>query len=87
MTKTAHCSCGALRVEVSADPDAVVACAIAASVNGEPVRCSALVPTSRRKMFAPKDRPKSMSVMGRRGESSECIFARPAERRCSGKPT
>ena len=26
MTRTAHCSCGALRVEVSADPDAVVAC-------------------------------------------------------------
>jgi len=26
MTKTAHCSCGALRAETSADPDAVVAC-------------------------------------------------------------
>jgi hypothetical protein len=26
MTRTAHCCCGALRVEVSADPDAVVAC-------------------------------------------------------------
>ena len=26
MTRTAHCSCGALRVEVSADSDAVVAC-------------------------------------------------------------
>ena len=26
MTRTAHCSCGVLRVEVSADPDAVVAC-------------------------------------------------------------
>src|SRR5215469_12391782 len=26
MTRTAHCSCGALRVEISADPDAVVAC-------------------------------------------------------------
>ena len=26
MTRTAHCSCGALRVEASADPDAVVAC-------------------------------------------------------------
>ena len=26
MTRTAHCSCGALRVEVSADPDAIVAC-------------------------------------------------------------
>ena len=26
MTRTAHCSCGALRIEVSADPDAVVAC-------------------------------------------------------------
>ena len=26
MARTAHCSCGALRVEVSADPDAVVAC-------------------------------------------------------------
>ena len=26
MTRTAHCSCGALRVEASADPDAVGAC-------------------------------------------------------------
>jgi hypothetical protein len=26
MTGTAHCCCGALRVEVSADPDAVAAC-------------------------------------------------------------
>jgi hypothetical protein len=26
MTRTAHCACGALRIEVSADPDAVVAC-------------------------------------------------------------
>jgi hypothetical protein len=26
MTRTAHCSCGALRVEVSGEPDAVVAC-------------------------------------------------------------
>jgi len=26
MTRTAHCSCGALRVEVSADPDAVGTC-------------------------------------------------------------
>src|SRR5215831_14128495 len=26
MTRTAHCSCSALRVEVSAEPDAVVAC-------------------------------------------------------------
>ena len=26
MTRTAHCSCGALRVEVSADPDAVGVC-------------------------------------------------------------
>ena len=26
MTRTAHCSCGALRVEASGDPDAVVAC-------------------------------------------------------------
>ena len=26
MTRTARCSCGSLRVEVSADPDAVVAC-------------------------------------------------------------
>jgi hypothetical protein len=26
MTRNAHCSCGALRVEVSGEPDAVVAC-------------------------------------------------------------
>ena len=26
MTRTAHCSCGALRVEVSADPDVVGVC-------------------------------------------------------------
>jgi hypothetical protein len=26
MTRTAHCSCGALRVEVAGEPDAVVAC-------------------------------------------------------------
>jgi len=26
MTRTAHCCCGALRVEASADPDAVAAC-------------------------------------------------------------
>ena len=26
MTRTAHCSCGTLRVEVSGEPDAVVAC-------------------------------------------------------------
>ena len=26
MTRTAHCSCGALRVEVSHEPDAVVSC-------------------------------------------------------------
>ena len=26
MARTAHCSCGALRVEVSGEPDAVVAC-------------------------------------------------------------
>ena len=26
MTRTAHCCCGALRIETSADPDAVVAC-------------------------------------------------------------
>jgi len=26
MTRTANCSCGALRIEVSGEPDAVVAC-------------------------------------------------------------
>ena len=67
MTRTAHCSCGALRVEVSADPD-VEASAIVASVSGRPVRCSALVPSTRRKMFVPKDRPTSMSATGKRDE-------------------
>ena len=35
MTRTAHCCCGALRVEVSADPDAVVACHCGEDANAQ----------------------------------------------------
>jgi hypothetical protein len=42
MTRTAHCSCGALRVEVSADPDAVIACDCG-ECQRRTGRCSALV--------------------------------------------
>jgi hypothetical protein len=86
MTRTAHCSCGALRVVVSADPEAVVACHC-----GECQRRTGSVfgvgASSKRKKFAPKDRPKSMSAMGKRDEGSECTFARRVEQRCSGRPT
>src|SRR6516165_1301779 len=45
------------------------------------------VPSTRRNMFAPKDRPTSISATGKRDERLGCIFVRRAERRCFGRPT
>jgi hypothetical protein len=86
MTRTAHCCCGALRVEASADPDAVVACHC-----GECQRRTGSVfgvgAYFKREHFAPKEPRKSMSATGRRDESSGSNFARHVERRYSGRPT
>jgi hypothetical protein len=44
MTRNAHCCCGALHIEVSADPDAVVACHCGVSAaNRLGFRCGCLL--------------------------------------------
>jgi hypothetical protein len=87
MTRTAHCCCGALRVEASADPDVVGVCHCGECQRRTGSVFGVVAFFKKEHVFARKAPQKSMSVTGRRGESSECIFARHAERRCFGKPT
>jgi hypothetical protein len=86
MTRTAHCSCGALRVEVSADPDAVVACHC-----GECQRRTGSVfgvgAYFRKEHVRAEGASKIYVRDGQEGRKLRNHFARHAERQCSGKPT
>ena len=86
MTRTAHCCCGALRVEVSADPDAIGVCHCGECQRrtGSVFGVSAFF---KRENVRAESHPKSMSATGKMGERSGCIFARHAERRCFGRST
>ena len=86
MTRTAHCCCGALRVEVSADPDVVGVCHCGECQRrtGSVFSVSAFFKREHVRAEGPS---KSMSATGKRDERSRCISARHAERRCFGRPT
>jgi hypothetical protein len=95
MTRTAHCSCGALRVEVSADPDAVGTCHCGrvSAANRFGVRRWCLGPflsgggrAYKKEHVRAEGPPTSMSATGKSDERLGCIFARRAERRCFGRP-
>ena len=74
MTRTAHCSCGALRVEVSADPDAVVACHCGECQRrtGSVFGVGAYFKKEHVRAVGPS---KIYVRYGQEGESYECIFA------------
>lgn len=83
MSRIAHCSCGALRVEVSGEPALVAACHCIACQRrtGSPFGVTTYSSKTR---CAPRGRTRPTAAAAMRSEKSNSIFAPTAALQCSG---